>query len=155
MGLILPRTWLGSTWSCLVLVKNDQKNIFEAQGLPAAGDWACECGTWLQQHSISHFFGTTCIIFEIMRLFSSSLVWKHCQVSGEMTRPAIFGRSRHSHDLQPLIFSTMMMMVMAVAMVAILPPKSHLLHDEEENHRHHQLSQFGRNESRDLQHRRD
>ena len=32
-----PWTWLGSAWSCLVLVRNDQKNIFPDTG--GAGYW--------------------------------------------------------------------------------------------------------------------
>ena len=55
---------LGSAWSCLVLVRNDQKIISRhrlvlLRGVPGTGDRAF--APWLQKHSESHFFGTPCI----------------------------------------------------------------------------------------------
>ena len=41
------------TWERLILLSLSEKrpkNIFQAQGVPANGDWAC--APWLQQHSI-------------------------------------------------------------------------------------------------------
>ena len=54
-----PWTWLVGAWSCLVLVsKKRPKTTFQAQVSPTIGGWAC--APWLQQHSISTFFGTPC-----------------------------------------------------------------------------------------------
>ena len=41
-SLILPWTWLGSAWSCLVFKTNSKKrpkNNFQTQGVPVSGDW--------------------------------------------------------------------------------------------------------------------
>ena len=53
-GQILPLIWYRSAWSCLVLVRNDQKKNFQTQGVPATGDRAC--APWLRQHSVNTFF---------------------------------------------------------------------------------------------------
>ena len=37
-------TWDWSTWSCLVLLRNDQKTFFQTQGVLATGDLACAPG---------------------------------------------------------------------------------------------------------------
>ena len=58
-GQILPLICYRSAWSCLVLVRNDQKKNFQTQGVPATGDWAC--APWLQQHSVNTFFWNTLI----------------------------------------------------------------------------------------------
>ena len=52
---------LGSAWSCLVLVGNDQKIDFQTQGVSATGDWAS--ALWVQEQSESAFFGTPFIWF--------------------------------------------------------------------------------------------
>ena len=61
LGQFFPWTWLGSAWSCLVLVGNDQKTCSRSwMRLRATCDWTGV--PWLQQHSVSNFFGTPCLI---------------------------------------------------------------------------------------------
>ena len=79
-GQIFPLTRLGSSWSCLVLVKNDQKNIFQKQGVPTTGDLAR--ALWFNQHTINLFFGTHCITWLICP------TWKqHRESLGEREPP--------------------------------------------------------------------
>ena len=46
---VFTSKWLGSAWSSLVLILNDQQNNFQTQGVPVNGVLAC--ALWLQQHS--------------------------------------------------------------------------------------------------------
>ena len=55
--------------SCLVLVRNDQKNIFPDTGGPGhTGHLAC--APWFQEHSISHFRHLVYYVYIINYLIS-------------------------------------------------------------------------------------
>ena len=57
-GQIFPWTWIRSGWSCLVLVRNDQKHFSRHRGCRLLViEQPVQCTPWVQQHPVSHFFG--------------------------------------------------------------------------------------------------
>ena len=87
-GQIFPSKWLGNAWSCSVLVRNDQKNNFQTQGVPATGDWAC--APWLQQHFVSAFFLDT-LKFSVptCRIRSYSCMSIRWKLQGQLPRSTV------------------------------------------------------------------
>ena len=89
----------GSAWSCLVLIKNDNKKHLQKQGVPAPGDWAC--ALWPQQHSVINFFRNTLYLYlywekrRKSNLFNLSLFVYFCYCGSGAT---ILGRRSSGHN---------------------------------------------------------
>ena len=89
----------GSAWSCLVLIKNDNKKHLQKQGVPAPGDWAR--ALWPQQHSVINFFRNTLYLYlycekrRKSNLFNLSLFVYFCYCGSGAT---ILGRRSSGHN---------------------------------------------------------
>ena len=62
LSAVGPNFPINVTWERLILLgpsRNDQKDIFQAQGVPATGVWTCGA-LWLQHYPVSNFYIAKC-----------------------------------------------------------------------------------------------